>query len=106
MFVDWQQPNHTAEVVEGHQTLTILPVLSELGITSLRVEGLAQKMGQRTDGLMTGALLNAFVLVVSRVLRHDKLAKVHGAKRSERKEKNPPKQARKLQTYTIIKTHV
>lgn len=54
------------------ETLTIQPVLSELGITSLRVGGLAQRMGQRTDGLMTGALLNTFVLVVSRGLRHDK----------------------------------
>lgn len=87
MFVDWQQPNHTAEVVEGHQTLTILPVLSELGITSLRVEGLAQKMGQRTDGLMTGALLNAFVLVVSRVLRHDKTSKSPRSKMKREKRK-------------------
>lgn len=97
--MDWQQPNPTAEVVEGTpETLTTQPIHSELGITSLRVGGLAQKTGQGTDGLMTGSLLNTFVPVVSRVFRHDKPKNSPRSERRKEKRKNPPKQARKLQT--------
>ena len=66
---------------------------------------MAQRMGQGTEGLMTGALLGTFVLVVSRGLRHDKTRNSPWGEMKQKK-KNPPKQARKLQTYTIINNHV
>ena len=89
--MDWQQPNPTAEVVEGTpETLTIQPIHSELGITRLSVEGLAQKTGQGTDGLMTGSLLNTFVPVVSRVFRHDKSKNsARSEMRKEKRKKSP-----------------
>ena len=88
-------------MVEGTQeTLAIQPIHSELGITSLRVGSLAQKAVQGADGLLTGSLLNTFVLVVSRVLGNDKPRKSPWSEM--RKERIPPRQASKLQTYTII----
>lgn len=107
LFVDWQQPNPTAEVAERtSETLIVLPIHSEWGIQGGETS-LAQKAVKGTDGLMTGSLLHIFVLVVPGVFRNGKPRNRPWREMRKRGSKKVlPKQASKQQTYTVKKNLV
>lgn len=88
LFVDWQQPNSTAEVVEGISgTLTISHFALPWEL-QVRERCLAQKAARELMGWWQSPL-STFVLVVSRVLRKDKPRERPWVKWGERKEKIP-----------------